>query len=122
MAGTVIFLGPSQRYADITRRKLDEIRQLSDFMFIFHPEPSRLGNGHYERERVTYPEIGESLSPATRIVGRGEIARSILDAAMGLLRQEHYHTIRSDAAYQRVFAEAAVQFRVEPTLARASGS
>jgi hypothetical protein len=89
--GTALLLGEAQRYAVIAKKVLD-LEQLSDFMFILDPNPSHLVNSHYERDLVQY-DSGTSLSPSTRVIERSDIARIVLASSLHLYLDENYLTV-----------------------------
>jgi dTMP kinase len=88
--GTALLLGEAQRYAVIAKKVFD-LEQLSDFMFILDPNPSHLVNSHYERDLVQY-DSGTSLSPSTRVIERSDIARLVVASSLYMYLDEHYDT------------------------------
>ena len=78
--GTALLLGGSQRYDSITRKVLD-LEQLADFMFIFDPRDTQLFSTYFERDVVVGPG-GAARSPSTVILNRDDLADCVLAVAL----------------------------------------
>jgi dTMP kinase len=78
--GTALLIGQSQRL-DILLKKYLALEQLSDFMLVFDPGPTRLISQYYERGLVQYSADNTSLAPETRVVSMGDISNMVLTSA-----------------------------------------
>ena len=90
--GTALLLGEAQRYGLVTKKVL-ELDQLSDFMFILDPNPLHLINSHYERDIVNVSEDRGTLSPSTRVVTRIDVSRLVLARALDLYLDDANRTL-----------------------------
>jgi dTMP kinase len=102
--GVAMLLGEAQRY-DLILKKVSTIEELSDFLFVFQPSKQNGKDYYYERDSLKYANGSKSLSPATRLIGKEELAWAILSEAMKLLYEEHSNTLSANPNLRSVFRE-----------------
>lgn len=98
--GVALFLGEAQRY-ELVLKRATAIKNMSDFMFTFQPSRWSAEDQYYERDIIDYGNANTSLSPNTRLFGKGDVASVVTNEAYKLLHEEHFQTFsfRTDLAY-----------------------
>ena len=79
LRGIGLAIHEEQRY-DLIMKKAADTPEMSDFMFVFSPGPSKLVTPYYEREKIVFntETRKEGLFPSTKLVTQRDIATAIL--------------------------------------------
>jgi len=102
--GVAMLLGEAQRY-DMIMKKASTIEELSDFLFVFQPSRQNGKDYYYERDLLKYANGSRSLSPATRLIGKEELASAILSEAIKMFYEEHINTLEAIPNLRSVFKQ-----------------
>ena len=100
LRGAALLLGEEHRYELITRSVI-EAGELAGFMLVFDPGTAEIVE-YYEREMVQGVDGETALSPATRIVGRDDLARFALAVALA----RYYERYPSDEELREAVDDA----------------
>ncbi len=75
--GTALLVSSEQRY-DVILNNLSQLKDMTDFMFVFIPGPSESVTEYYEREVVQFTNAKTSLSPNMRLVTEADLLGGLI--------------------------------------------
>lgn len=102
--GIAMLLGEAQRY-DVILKKASTVEEMSDFLFVFQPSKQNGRDYYYERDLLKYSNGARSLSPATRLIGKQELAAAVFEEALKQLREEHSNSLSTIPSARSIFNE-----------------